>query len=93
MTRPFYFRTSTATEFPPAELALPTGELIAEVQPDGAGTTHRGSLITARDGHTGTLLVDGAVLIMGGTSHMLRCHPGGPCVGSNAVLSSAELFK
>jgi hypothetical protein len=67
-----------------------TAQLFA---PESGGFVATGSLITARDGHTATLLVDGTVLITGGTSHMRMCHPGGPCSGSNAVLSSAELFK
>ena len=67
-----------------------TAQLFA---PESGGFVATGSLITARDGHTATLLVDGTVLITGGTSHMRTCHPGGPCSGSNAVLSSAELFK
>jgi hypothetical protein len=67
-----------------------TAQLFA---PESDGFVTTGSLITARDGHTATLLADGTVLIAGGTSHMRSCHPGGPCVGSNAVLSSAELFK
>ena len=70
--------------------SLPTAQLFA---PESGGFVATGWLVTARDGHTATLLVDGTVLITGGTSHMRRCHPGGPCSGSNAVLSSAELFK
>jgi hypothetical protein len=67
-----------------------TAQLFA---PESGGFIATGSLITARDGHTSTRLLDGTVLITGGTSHTLRCHPDGPCVGSNEVLSSAELFK
>jgi hypothetical protein len=67
-----------------------TAELFA---PESGGFVATGSLLTARDGHTATLLVDGTVLITGGTSHMVSCAPGGPCSGSNTVLSSAELFK
>ena len=66
-----------------------TAELFA---PESGGFVATGSLITARDGHTATRLVDGTVLITGGTNHMRRCHRGG-CSGSNTVLSSAELFK
>jgi hypothetical protein len=71
-------------------VSLATAQLFA---PESGGFVATGSLITARDGHTATRMVDGTVLITGGTSHARRCHPGGPCVGSNAVLSSAELFK
>jgi Putative Ig domain len=74
-----------------AKLSIATAELFA---PEGGGFVATASLITARDGHTATLLLDGTVLITGGTSHTLSCHPGGPCVGSPPlVLSSAELFK
>jgi hypothetical protein len=71
-------------------VSLATAQLFA---PESGGFVATGSLITARDGHTATLLVDGTVLITGGTSHMHTCHPGGPCSGSDTVLSSAELFK
>ena len=70
--------------------SLATAQFFA---PESGGFVGTGSLITARDGHTATRLVDGTVLVTGGTSHMRRCHPGGPCSGSNVVLSSAELFK
>jgi hypothetical protein len=66
-----------------------TAELFA---PESGGFVATGSLITPRGGHTATLLVDGTVLITGGT-HKRTCRPGGPCSGSNTVLSSAELFK
>ena len=71
-------------------VSLATAMLFA---PESGGFVATGSLITARDGHTATRLVDGTVLITGGTTHLRRCHPGGPCVGSNTVLSSAELLK
>ena len=66
-----------------------TAELFA---PESGGFVGTGSLITARDGHTATRLVDGSVLITGGTDHQRRCGRGG-CGGADTVLSSAELFK
>ena len=74
---------------PYPSLSLATAQLFA---PESGGFVATGSLITARDGHPATRLVDGTVLIAGGTSHMRRCHRGG-CFGSDTVLSSAELFK
>jgi len=72
-----------------ATLSYATAELFA---PESGGFVVTGSLITARDGHTATRLVDGTVLITGGINHMHICAPGG-CYGSDTVLSSAELFK
>ena len=66
-----------------------TAQLFA---PECGGFMATGSLITGRDGHTATLLVDGTVLVTGGTNHRCTCRGGG-CIGSNTVLSSAELFK
>jgi hypothetical protein len=72
----------------------PTSRATAELfTPESRGFVVTASLITARDGHTATLLLDGTVLITGGTHHARTCHPGGPCSGSDEVLSSTELFK
>jgi WD40 repeat protein len=67
-----------------------TAELFA---PESGGFVATGSLITARDGHSSTLLVDGSVLITGGAMHTVRCIYEVGCLASTAVLSSAELFK
>jgi hypothetical protein len=67
-----------------------TAELFA---PESGGFVATGSLITARDGHTATRLVDGTVLIAGGATHTIRCISEVGCQASTALLSSAELFK
>jgi len=72
-----------------APTSLATAELFT---PESRGFVATASLITARDGHTATLLLDGTVLITGGTHHARTCRPGA-CSGSDDVLSSAELFK
>jgi hypothetical protein len=66
-----------------------TAELFA---PESGGFVATGSLITARDGHTATLLVDGTLLITGGTTHSFVCS-GYICMAKTLTLSSAELFK
>jgi hypothetical protein len=72
-----------------AENSKAAAELFAT---ESEGFTTTGSLITARDGHTATLLVDGTVLVAGGVTYSYNCHIGG-CNGMTLVLSSAELFK
>src|SRR4029077_6039185 len=72
-------------------VSLATADLFA---PESGGFVGTGSLITARDGHTATRLVDGTVLIAGGTTH--SCVPipySRGCRVKTFVLSSAELFK
>jgi Putative Ig domain len=61
--------------------------------PEAEGFVGTGSLTTARDGHTATLLADGnTVLVTGGATHTGHCGRGG-CTTFTTVLSSAELFK
>jgi hypothetical protein len=70
-----------------------TAELFA---PESGGFVATGSLITARDGHRATRLVDGTVLITGGTTHSYTCSGSGyvwTCSVNTLVLSSAELFR
>ncbi|MGH8276565.1 MAG: Kelch repeat-containing protein, partial [Steroidobacteraceae bacterium] len=67
-----------------------TAELFA---PESGGFVATGSLITARDGHRATRLVDGTVLITGGTTHSYTCSGYMTCSVNTLVLSSAELFK
>src|SRR5207302_5261767 len=67
-----------------------TAELFA---PESGGFVATGSLITARDGHRATRLVDGTVLITGGTMHSYACRGYMTCSVNTLVLSSAELFR
>jgi WD40 repeat protein len=62
--------------------------------PESDGFTVTGSLNTARDGHTATVLQDGTVLVVGGTQQFFT--PGifpFRCIHHANILSSAELFK
>ena len=63
--------------------------------PESDGFTATGSLNTPRDTHTATVLLNGDVLVVGGTRHRVIC--GGymffGCKYYTVVLSSAELFK
>jgi hypothetical protein len=74
---------------PPIEVSSGFAELFA---PESEGFTATGRLISARDGHTATLLGDGTVLVTGGITHSVVC-AGSRCIGSSTILSSAELFK
>ena len=61
--------------------------------PESDGFTATGSLNTARDGHTATVLADGTVLIVGGNSRT-RVSCGYMCTRTvTSILSSAELFQ
>jgi WD40 repeat protein len=64
--------------------------------PESDGFTQTAPLNTSRDGHTATVLPDGAVLVVGGTQHTnasyrFRCAPYPR--NSATPLASAELFK
>jgi hypothetical protein len=63
--------------------------------PESDGFTVTGSLNTARDTHTATVLANGDVLVAGGTRHMMFCRsfPIPQCFSSAKAQSSAELFK
>jgi hypothetical protein len=56
-----------------------------------SGFTATGSLLTPRQSHTATLLIDGRVLVAGGVHRGsdISCPAGNPCM---SVLASAELF-
>jgi WD40 repeat protein len=59
--------------------------------PESEGFTITGALNTPRDAHTATVLNDGTVLVVGGTT--LRFIVPTVCTQSSAVQSSAELFQ
>lgn len=73
--------------------SAPVSTSFAELfAPESEGFTATGSLVTARDGHTATVLADGTVLVAGGVRHYLTYfdgtdHPAAP------ILASAELYK
>ncbi len=60
--------------------------------PESEGFTATGSLVTARDGHTATVLADGStVLVAGGVKHYVEGYPGR--LQYATALASAELYK
>ena len=61
--------------------------------PEAEGFVPTGLLLTARDGHSATLLLDGSVLIAGGINHAHVCVRGWSCHGTDTMLASAELYK
>jgi WD40 repeat protein len=67
----------------------------AELFAADKGFNATGSLKTARDGHTATVLADGAVLVIGGVDHVVCFGPPPESRGTECptVLSSAELFN
>jgi hypothetical protein len=71
-------------------LSLASAELYA-LQSEGFTLT--GSLNTARDGHTATVLGDGTVLVTGGINHWVQYMGLYRPHAVVTVLSSAELFK
>jgi hypothetical protein len=61
--------------------------------PESDGFTATGSLNIPRDTHTATVLLDGTVLVVGGTQHYLTYISFDVCGHQARVLSSAELFR
>jgi hypothetical protein len=79
----------------PGGVSIQSVAVAALFAPESDGFTQTASLKTSRDGHTATVLPDGAVLIVGGTQDTVRSTPNycKPPTTSATVLSSAELFK
>ena len=81
-----YFR-GCVREFAPDSTSL--AELFA---PESEGFTATGSLVTARDRHTATVLADGStILVAGGVSHVVAGYPQSRV--SVTTLVSGELYK
>jgi WD40 repeat protein len=72
-----------------APVSTSSAELFA---PESEGFTGTGSLVTARDGHTATVLADGStILVAGGLHHVVAGYP--EARASATPLASAELYK
>jgi len=89
---PYRFYCIFAGSFPQS---IPTAALFA---PESDGFTGTGSLQASRDGHTATVLPDGAVLVAGGTQHTVGQSSRFSCTTeppphTATVLSSSELFQ
>jgi hypothetical protein len=74
--------------------SAPVSTSFAELfAPECEGFIVTGSLMTARDGHTATVLADGiTVLVAGGVEHTID-HSGAPEHGVATPLASSELYK
>ena len=90
VTIPFFFHCVLIGHFPEST------SVAAVFAPESDGFTETAFLNTSRDGHTATVLTDGAVLIVGGIHHAVvplqSCSATKP-TETATVLSSAELFK
>jgi hypothetical protein len=82
-----FLQTGCGQVFPSAENAA------ALFAPESGGfTAPTGTLTTARDTHTATVLEDGTVLVVGGIQQTVT-QSGTQCVVMNGILDEAELFQ